>query len=378
MFTSNCMEYRRSAGELSDRHRLHSQQSTPILNRSPSPIRRVPVPYSSPLPQTQWAEVPLPYRPRDYPDYPDSDDELYESVHNSAAPAWYLRPPQTNEEIQTAQAGSEARRRRQGRGLRNVFTRNQNAAQDQSVDVERLYPQMNPYADRTSTYSTYSAPEILEHYHIPSMVQVEPPSYPTSPSRHLDLPPTSIPRSPTYPPATRRRGNSAAGGDDNAFTDEEEFHLFVQATAGLGPDVAFRHSHPMSPTERWRAENDIPMLNRSATTGDIGEVVSPLGETPTAVYGLAQLPQMPEWHQHSLPRRERAESVTPGLNQWLNNPAVGLMEFEEISPVDDRDDELPDYAQSQAEAQAHQRAEAARRAQELQRRWQMSGSRRGI
>jgi hypothetical protein len=375
VFTSNCMEYRRSAGDLSGRQRLHSQQSTPTLNQSPLPNRRVPAPYSSPLPQTQWAEVPLPYRPRDYP---DSDDELYESIHNSPAPAWYLRPPETSDEIQTAQAGSEARRRRQGRGLRNLTTRNQSTAQEQSVDAAMLYPQMNPYTDRTSTYSTYSAPEILEHYHVPSIVRVEPPSYPTSSNRHLDLPPTSIPRSPTYPPATRRRGNSTAGGDDNAFTDEEEFHLFVQATAGLGPDVAFRHSHPMSPTDRWRAENDIPVPNRPATTGDIGEVVSPLGDTPTAVYGLAQLPQMPERHQHSLPRRERAESVTPGLNQWLNNPAAALTEFEDISPVDDRDDELPDYAQSQAEAQAHQRAEATRRAQELQRRWQMSGSRRGI
>ena len=38
------------------------------------------------------------------------------------------------------------------------------------------------------------------------------------------------------------------------------------------------------------------------------------------------------------------------------------------------EDELPDYAASQAQAQAAQRVEATRRAQELQRRWQASGS----
>lgn len=370
MFTSNCMEYRRSGQEFSGRPRLHSQQSTPTLHPSPSPSRRALAPYSSPLPQTQWAEVLLPYRPRDYP---DSDDDIYESVHNSAAPAWYLRAPETSNEIQTAQAGSEARRRRRARGLRNIFTRDQNEAQEQPFDVSMLYPQMNPYDDRMSTCSTYSAPEDLEHWQVRSINQAEPPSYPASPSRHLDIPPTSIPRSPTYPPASRRRGQSNA--DDHAFTDEEEFHLFVQATAGLGPDTAFRHSHPMSPTERWRSENDIPMLHRPATTGDL---VSSLGETPTTMFTSQQAPQMPERHPHSLSRRERAGSTTPGLDLWLNAPSAALMEFEEISPIDEHDDELPDYAESQAQAQAHQRVEATRRAQELQRRWQMSGSRRGI
>lgn len=50
-----------------------------------------------------------------------------------------------------------------------------------------------------------------------------------------------------------------------------------------------------------------------------------------------------------------------------------LDEEDELDP----DDELPDYAQSQAQAQAHQRIEATRRAQELAMRWHLSGSRRG-
>ena len=373
VFTSNCMDYQRRSPDYSGQQRLHPQYSNPTLRRSPSPSGRTPAPYSSPLPQTQWAEVPLPYRPRDWP---ESDDELYESVHNSPAPAWYLRPPEAPSEIQTAEVGSEARRRRRPRGIRDIFTRSQIEAQAQAQpgNVSMLYPQLSPYDARMSTYS---APEDLERHHVRSMVEAESPGYPPAFSRNLEPPEMGIPRSPTYPPASRRRGHSSAGGDDHGFTDEEEFHLFVQATAGLGPDTAFRHPHPFSPTEttRWREENHIPVLNRPATTGDI---VSPLGETPSTMYAYQQLPQMPERHQHSLPRRERFETSTPGLDLWLNNPPAAVTELEEISPIEEFDDELPDYAQSQAQAQAHQRAEAARRAQELQRRWQMSGSRRGI
>ena len=371
IFTSDCMEYRRSGQEFSGRQRLHPQHSSSSLQPSPSPGRRSPAPYSSPLPQTQWADMPLPYRPRDWP---ESDDELYESIHNTSTPAWYLRPPEATHEIQAAQAGSEARRRRRNRGIRDIFTRNESEAQGQPTDVSMLYPQLSPYDDRMSTYSTYSAPEVLEHYRERPVNRTESLAYPTHHNSYLEPPSPGIPRSPTYPPASRRRGHSTAG-DDHGFTDEEEFHLFVQATAGLGPDTGFRHAHPMSPTERWRAENDIPLLHRPATTGDI---VSPLGETPTTMHAFQQIPQMPERYQHSLPRRERHEASTPGLDLWLNNPPTAAIEIEEISPIDEFDDELPDYAESQAQAQAHQRAEAARRAQELQRRWQMSGSRRGI
>ena len=56
------------------------------------------------------------------------------------------------------------------------------------------------------------------------------------------------------------------------------------------------------------------------------------------------------------------------------------MVSENFYPDEDRsayDDELPDYATSQAQAQAHLRVEAARRAQELQQRWHLSGSQYG-
>jgi hypothetical protein len=43
--------------------------------------------------------------------------------------------------------------------------------------------------------------------------------------------------------------------------------------------------------------------------------------------------------------------------------------IEPVGGLDDGEDELPDYAASQAQAQEVQRVAAARRAQELQRKW---------
>ena len=69
------------------------------------------------------------------------------------------------------------------------------------------------------------------------------------------------------------------------------------------------------------------------------------------------------------------------LDDWLSRSARAASSTGDVSPLEESfgfDDELPDYAESQAQAQAGQRAEAARRAQELQRRWIESGARRAM
>ncbi|KAK0336922.1 hypothetical protein LTR02_007830 [Friedmanniomyces endolithicus] len=87
--------------------------------------------------------------------------------------------------------------------------------------------------------------------------------------------------------------------------------------------------------------------------------------------------------QHS---RQRLQTSASGLDLWLQPPsrpmsagAVSHSDDEDDDTNDEMppDDELPDYAQSQAQAQAHQRAGAARRAQELQRRWHESSGVQG-
>jgi hypothetical protein len=60
----------------------------------------------------------------------------------------------------------------------------------------------------------------------------------------------------------------------------------------------------------------------------------------------------------------RAEAGILGLNE------------DDLTP-DENDDDLPDYAQSQAEASARQRRAAARRAQELDEAWSRARRRRG-
>ena len=79
----------------------------------------------------------------------------------------------------------------------------------------------------------------------------------------------------------------------------------------------------------------------------------------------------------TLPRRPTPQRLVTepihasdgGLDLWVEPPsAVSPIEQDE----DENEDELPGYAESQAQAQAVQATEARRRAQELARRWQQA------
>ncbi|TKA80645.1 hypothetical protein B0A55_01854 [Friedmanniomyces simplex] len=244
---------------------------------------------------------------------------------------------------------------------------------------------MSPYADRLPHAS---APAAIQH--VPrSVSQPNSPSYFQQRFQESEPPFLHIPRSPTYPPAGRRRMHSASGVTDAAFADEEEFRLFVDATAGLGPEQAFRHTSTPS-----RSRGNSTQLNTRPSAPQQASS-SPAEQTPTTLRALEHLAAMPQAStQQQRQSRQRLGTSPSGLDLWLQPPsrpisAGGLRssdydededdsdegdDFEQLPP----DDELPDYAQSQAQAQAHQRAEAARRAQELQRRWREGGERRGV
>ena len=124
------------------------------------------------------------------------------------------------------------------------------------------------------------------------------------------------------------------------------------------------HYHPPPPRPQ------PPPLTRPATTGDI-PLVSPIEEIPST------LPPPP-------PPQIRHQTSASGQDLWLPTAVeTRLAHTEEtlllgddfLDHHDDDDDELPDYAESQAQAQAAQRAEATRRARELQQRWHASGGR---
>lgn len=273
-------------------------------------------------------------------------------------------------DVQADHDSSSKQQRRPG-GFRQFFVRPSQEARERPYNATLLHPDTSLQNNRLSTYS---APDELEHYHARALSDIQSLEY-GDPLDGTDGPlPTFIPRSPTYPPSTGHRSHSSRVVGDTNFVDEQEFCLFAQATAGLGPEQAFRQTQVISSPDsaRLRTQPASAPLHRSATTGHL---VSPVNETPTTMYALHQLPQMPERRHYS--HRERLGTSTPALDPWLQHPPSNV-DILDTASEEDFDDELPDYAESQAQAQAYQRAEAARRAQELQRSWQLSGGRRGI
>lgn len=407
--TAICMD-RNQHGQAAPHPKVRPRQSAPTLYDDSS-ASLVPHPYSSPLPQQTWSEIPLPYRPRDWV---QPLERTQPHPPNGQGYDWRLRPSIPGNSLSSAPRPGAPRTRRRPRDLGEP-TRQDDS--EQRVDVSLLYPQLSPYDDRSSIHS---APDTLQH--VRSASQPSSPNYmQLQHSARSDEPhPLQIPRSPTYPPAGRRRMHSASGVQDAAFADEHEFRLFVEATAGLGPESAFRHPHSQSSSGSSQRQQSIEHNSRRNERNGNGNarspparsasdhIVSPVEETPTTMWALQQLAQMPQASsQSAAPRRQRLETSASGLDLWLQPPSAATsppvpgftlppapsstppparnftspvppdfgMYDEEPEPDDD---ELPDYASSQAQAQAAQRVEATRRAQELQRRWQQAGGRRGL
>jgi hypothetical protein len=132
------------------------------------------------------------------------------------------------------------------------------------------------------------------------------------------------------------------GTDDDEPTD---FHLFVEATSGLDSSASFLLTSPQSPP------NPRPTFQLSR-------------QQPP---GLHTNPQSNAHYLQEPPPQATVmtqENYTP--SQAFNESIQNISGDEEQPP----DDELPDYAQSQAEASQKRRREAAIRAAELERRWQ--------
>lgn len=264
--------------------------------------------------------------------------------------------------------------------------------QSQAMDYSLLYPQMDPYNDRLGTRSARD--------HLESARSA---SQPASPSFwQLGHEGTNLPRSPTYPPSSRRRTRSSTN-TNGAFDDPAEFHLFVQATAGLEPGPEFPSSQTSSSTSSQRHQQSLSEVTPSFRPSSPDYVVSPLEpETPASDRGHQRLhglnPQrrrisrprttsfnsdssatmqayrhlatMPD--NHSPPAPQRHSPAPTGIESWIAPPSLPYLDSLQILDPDlvvNDDEELPDYAASQAQAQAAHRMGAARRAAELQMRW---------
>ncbi|RMX80773.1 hypothetical protein D0869_07299 [Hortaea werneckii] len=374
----------------SSSRKVQAKSSTDSLRKPP------PSTYSSPLPQAQWSEIPLPFRPKDW---------VGQTHHNghSHAKESHLHPPAASISGQSLSRASPAAtappsqkvRRRPG-ALRDLAQRSITATAD-GTDRDRtlLHPQRSQQIDDYSTivdYSTIgdqsrSSPRSISQPNTPSHLQTR-----FEESQPVPMPSLGIPRSPTCPPTGRRRLHSDSGVQDDAFRNESDFRLFVEATAGLEPEQPPR-SKPASshyPSHTFPLPQDRPSQPH--------DIVSPVAETPTtlrALQGIAQMPKSvspPDRHrQHETsPRDPIAFDLSlhsaippssrrrPPPSESSSSTTFGGVRDSPFSSDEDDDEELPDYAASQAQAQAAQRVEAARRAQELQRRWEEGAKRRGF
>lgn len=325
--------------------------------------------FTQPLPQAQWANAPA--RSSNFGGFRTSSP--HDRVSNLAS----LQRTQSfgpASRLGTSPQGfSSSRPRRRPRPLDQERLR-------QPVNTSLLYPQMSPYAEPSDDFSQ----DTFEYYPR-SVSQPVTPGLP-EPMTDIESLTTTFSRAPTYPPA----GDRKYSHNDSGFDDEHQFRLFVEATAGLGPIPSM--DEEFSPT--MPASNRFQDRATSRVHGpDMGAVSSPVAETPTTVQALHYLAQMPESTPPLQPRRSDLQSFGSEFDNWLQAPpshhrlaqrrstpnmssqALPEEDWRSVPDVSPIDDELPDYASSQAQAQASHRAEATRRAQELQRRWQQSGSR---
>lgn len=242
-----------------------------------------------------------------------------------------------------------------------------------------LYPQLSPYSQPDdSAYATFE-------YYPRSVSQPVTPGLLNAGNASHDM--YSTPLATSGPAFEALRNDTTFPPNDAAFNDEHEFRLFVEATAGLGPipsidDHDFYYEPPRSQ----------PMEIRVSHRAEPRPITSPIAETPTTLQALQHLAQMPRSTPSPQSERPPLSRFGTDLEDWLHSPPSHARLAQQHSmphmsasaqpenwhdiPDDDDpiEDELPDYAASQAQAQAAQRIEATRRAQELQRRWQASGS----
>lgn len=243
-----------------------------------------------------------------------------------------------------------------------------------------LYPQMSPYSQHEDDLSHAT----FDYYPRSVSQPVTPRLGDITTATHGTYGAALISHGPAMENEPRDTGFSM---NDAAFNNEHEFRLFVEATAGLGP-IPSVDDHIFASSLSGSQPVDIEASRRE----DTHPVVSPIAETPNTVQALQHLAQMPQSTLDPQANRPNLQRFGSDFDDWLQAPPAqprlaqqhsmpqmsahallgGWQDIEDATtPIED---ELPDYAASQAQAQAAQRVEATRRAQELQRRWQQSGS----
>lgn len=331
----------------SRRRRRTSRLNLPSLNRSRSTSRDSGQHHGDPREYCGW-ELP----------------EQFESEPS------YSRSVQRNERgNRMGQIFPGSRQQRRRRRFRNLLM---GPIDNDVVQIHSDQSSPSLYVDvngcRASRLSMYSAPDELEHEYIRSPTSAARTGYPASSS--LDYPSSvAFPRSPTYPPVISSREHYNRATHDSDFVDEEEFHLFVQATTGLALDDTLSDLDPDPSSDgrphRYNETHDITIWNQQEP-----DIVPPFDNTSDTLIAVRQLAQTP--------------SFSPVANSAIDllrshfEPEPSFLDADQIDIVDEVNDELPNYEESQAQAHEHHRAEATRRAQELQMRWRQTGAQRAM
>ncbi|KAF3002927.1 hypothetical protein E8E13_003144 [Curvularia kusanoi] len=233
---------------------------------------------------------------------------------------------------------------------------------------------VNPPPHRAASYHPYDP---SQEYTTPASSLDAP--FEPSPTRARTFPETTVASPTTRNDTTKKPRPHTWLSPTEPFADPSQFHLFVEATTGLPDD-----SDPWSPNGPNRLQSSL-FARRSSN----GAVPVPPQYAPapipdrthqTAVWQSFE-PPMTSSRSVSAPMSSTAGPETPqqyheNLMPHINavNAELGMLGLD--GDLSAEDDELPDYAQSQAEMNAKKRTEAAARARELEARWQGARGRR--
>ncbi|KAF2627065.1 hypothetical protein BU25DRAFT_431678 [Macroventuria anomochaeta] len=226
----------------------------------------------------------------------------------------------------------------------------------------------------TTRYQPYPA---MHEY--PSRVSPVDTHFDASPTRARTFPDTTI-LSPTARSVVSSRPRPHTWlSPTEPFADPSQFHLFVEATTGLPED-----SDPWSPNGPNRLQSSL--FARRPSNGSIPVppqyIPAPIPDrTHQTASWQSFEPPLASSRSVSAPmssvlRQETFQPSYANLTPHMNaiNAELEMLGLDGDATPDD--DELPDYAQSQAEMNAKKRAEAAARARDLEARWRGARGRR--
>ncbi|KAM3415956.1 hypothetical protein BST61_g9446 [Cercospora zeina] len=335
----------------------HARMNRQYQSRSCEPLATHPSQRNGAWQYEQHQKLSSEYRP---PEWHDGSEGPVPPI--ALTPLPNVRPFRQFQQ-QIAQPAQPLRPRGRPEQLSDIASRQEYEQRMGPTDPTLLHPQISPY-DPDSSYDArdgrFSTPRAISQPVTPSLRGRR--EYEDEAEETLN----GFSSLSIAPLAPRRRPHTVINTPEAPFTDEEEFHLFVQATAGLGPACPMRASPIVTANEEDRRRHTMH------SQPDPTQLASPAQQTPTTLLALQHLAQMPQ-QAFTLPRRpaDQRPAVQPihasdgGLNLWAE-PGRRDANEGDVSPVEE---ELPGYAESQAQAHAAQATAARRRAQELARRW---------